>query len=159
MGRATGLCRGCALVPQSAYQGFACAQAKLGYAYLQGRGVPQSESDAVKCLQLAASQGHLGAQASLGTAFELGRGGLDVDFDEARRLYILAAASVSLDVPTLLRRLGFSPSGALVCRTCFVLPPAGAELQRCSGCKEAHYCGAACQRADWGSRHKDECRK
>ena len=70
-----------------------------------------------------------------------------------------AAASGHPTAPNDLRRLGFSPSGALVCRTCFALPHTGAELQRCSGCKEAHYCGAACQRADWGPRHKDECKR
>ena len=75
------------------------------------------------------------------------------------RLYTLAAASGELDSIAALRRLGFSPSGALICRTCFVPPPAGAELSHCSACKEAHYCGAACQRADWGPCHKDECKK
>ena len=60
------------------------------------------------------------------------------------------------NAPGLLRRLGYSPLGAFDCRSCFTLLPAGSELQRCSGCKEAHYCSAACQRADWGPRHKDE---
>ena len=72
---------------------------------------------------------------------------------------MLAAASGDSSAPNDLRRLGFSPSGALVCRTCFTIPREGADLQCCSGCKEAHYCGAACERADLGSRHKDECRK
>ena len=71
---------------------------------------------------------------------------------------MLAAASGHPEAPKHLRRLGFSPAGALICRTCFTLPLAGAELQRCSGCKGAHYCGAACQRADWGPRHRDECK-
>ena len=31
------------------------------------------------------------------------------------------------------------------------------KLARCSKCKWAHYCGAACQRGDWES-HKHECR-
>ena len=79
----------------------------------------------------AAAQGHPGAQASLGLAYEQGRGILDVDLDEARRLYMLATASGHPGAPNALRRLGFSHSGALVCRTCFTSPPAGAELQRC----------------------------
>ena len=143
----------------SADQDFAGAQKALADAFVESRGVPQSDSDAVKWFQLAAVQGLPGAQASLGTAFELGRGGLDVDLDEARRLYLLAAAYGLPEAPNDLRHLGFSPSGALVCRTCFALPSEGTELQRCSGCKEAHYCGASCQRAYWGPRHKDECRK
>ena len=87
-----------------------------------------------------------------------GRGGLVADNDGAVRLYKLAAASGDTHAISELRSLGFSSSGALVCRTCFALPPAGTELQRCSGCKKASYCGAACQRADWGLRHKDECK-
>ena len=94
----------------------------------------------------------------LGDFHEHGRGGLDADVDEAVRLYKLAAASGDSEAVDALRQLGFSPAGVLVCCTCFALPPTGTELQRCSGCKEAHYCGAACQRADWGPRHKDECK-
>jgi hypothetical protein len=33
---------------------------------------------------------------------------------------------------------------------------AGVELKRCMRCKEASYCGAACQKADW-TRHKKSC--
>ena len=33
---------------------------------------------------------------------------------------------------------------------------AGVELKRCMRCKEASYCGAACQKADW-TRHKKTC--
>ena len=32
----------------------------------------------------------------------------------------------------------------------------GAEFKRCSRCKQACYCGAACQNADW-KRHKKKC--
>ena len=111
-----------------------------------------------KWFRLESSQGQPEAHYTLGLFHENGRGGLDADVDEAVRLYKLAAASGHSEAISALRRLGFLPSGALVCRTCFALPPAGTELQRCSGCKEAHYCGAACQRADWGPRHKDECK-
>ena len=38
------------------------------------------------------------------------------------------------------------------CHYCFVK----GRLQRCSGCRFARYCGAACQRAAWPS-HRDEC--
>jgi hypothetical protein len=33
---------------------------------------------------------------------------------------------------------------------------AGVELKRCMRCKEASYCGAACQKVDW-TRHKKTC--
>ena len=68
------------------------------------------------------------AQSSLGTAYESGRGNLEIDLDKARRLYLKSAASVCSEAVDDLRRLGFSPSGALVCRTCFALPLLGSEL-------------------------------
>lgn len=41
------------------------------------------------------------------------------------------------------------------CHYCFVKR---AALQRCSGCKFARYCSAACQRSAWTkARHRDEC--
>ena len=42
------------------------------------------------------------------------------------------------------------------CAHCGVQAPLGAELQRCSRCKQAAYCGAACQRAAWKG-HKKGC--
>jgi hypothetical protein len=39
-------------------------------------------------------------------------------------------------------------------------PAAGEGLgsKRCSGCRTAWYCGAACQRADWRAGHKELCK-
>jgi len=35
----------------------------------------------------------------------------------------------------------------------------GHRLERCSRCKEAHYCSETCQEQDWEDRHKRECRE
>ena len=142
---------------KAADQGFASSQFALGTAYAVGQGVPQSDADSHKWIRLSSLQGLPEAQYSLGCLNEQGRFGLDADADEAVWLYKLSAASGFSRAVDELRRLSFSPSGTLICRTCFALPPAGTELLRCSGCKEAHYCGAACQRVDWGPRHRDEC--
>ena len=119
---------------KAADQRFPHAQEMLGAAYVKGDGVPRSDADAVKWFRLAAAQGRPGAHMSLGLMHEKGCGGLVADLDEAVRLYVLAAATGFDPAVDDLRRLGFSSSGALVCRTCFTLPPAGAELSRCSGC-------------------------
>ena len=57
---------------------------------------------------------------------------------------MLSAASGLSDAVTALRRLGFSPSGALICLTCGAPPHAGAELHVCRMCKEAWYCDLQC---------------
>ena len=136
---------------------FSSAQAVLGTAYADGKGVPQSDAEALKWFRLGAARGAPQGQTSLGN-FHESRGGLVADVDEAVRLYVLSAATDFDSAVDELRRLSFSLSGALVCRACFALPPAGTELQRCTGFKVAYYCGAACRRADWGPRHKDECK-
>ncbi|RYP24768.1 hypothetical protein DL765_000314 [Monosporascus sp. GIB2] len=43
------------------------------------------------------------------------------------------------------------------CSHCLMSPP-GAAVRACTGCRTAHYCSAACQRADWSRAHKGECR-
>jgi len=42
------------------------------------------------------------------------------------------------------------------CRACRALPSYGTEPLRCGRCRDAAYCGAACQRADWPA-HKRVC--
>jgi TPR repeat protein len=51
---------------KAADQGFAAAQANLGRLYEQGRGVPQSDTEAARLYKLAADQGLAAAQANLG---------------------------------------------------------------------------------------------
>ena len=76
--------------------------------------------------------------------YERGHHSLTVDIDEAVRLYTLAAASGLSQSIAALRRLGFSPSGTLICLTSGAPPPAGAELHCCRMCKEACYCILHC---------------
>ena len=82
--------------------------------------------------------------AILGKAYERGRLDLSTDLDEAMRLYTLAATSGYSHSIAALRRLRFSPSGALICLACGAPRPAGAELHMCHMCKEAWYCDLHC---------------
>ena len=84
------------------------------------------------------------AQWTLGDSYERGHCGLTADLDEAVRLYTFAAASGYSDSIASLRRLGYLPSGALICLTCGAPTVAGAELQKCHMCKEAWYCDLHC---------------
>ncbi|MCL2148518.1 MAG: sel1 repeat family protein, partial [Methanomassiliicoccaceae archaeon] len=55
-----------------------------------GRGVEQSDAEAVRWYALAAEQGDAGAQRNLGSMYRMGRGVVQSDA-EAARLYKLAA--------------------------------------------------------------------
>ncbi|KAJ0395574.1 hypothetical protein P43SY_000682 [Pythium insidiosum] len=63
----------------------------------------------------------------------------------------LAAGSTLLVAPA------FAAVSTTSCNGCLV-PPAGARLQRCSGCRLARYCSRQCQRRDWtDGLHALEC--
>ena len=59
---------------QTAEQGDAETQNKLGLMYDLGRGVPEDEAEAVKWFRKAAEQGHSKSQCSLGVMYQYGRG-------------------------------------------------------------------------------------
>ena len=73
-----------------------------------------------------------------------------------------AIAAKALPAGTAVPHLGGAPYASLplpshherLCARCFSQP---AKLMRCTRCKWARYCCAACQRADWPD-HKHECR-
>ena len=74
----------------AADQGHAGAQSDLGIMYVDGRGVPQDDGEAVRWYRLAAEQGNLDAQSNLGGMYDMGRG-VPQDYTEAVRWYRLAA--------------------------------------------------------------------
>ena len=71
-------------------QGDVDAQARLGVAYYNGRGVAQDHEEAVRWARLAAEQGNARAQALLGVAYFNGHG-VTQDHEEAARWSRLAA--------------------------------------------------------------------
>lgn len=75
---------------QAAEQGDAKAQAVLGAAYAEGRGVRKDDVEAVRWYRLAAEQGNASAQYTLGFAYANGEG-LPKDESEAVRWYQKAA--------------------------------------------------------------------
>ena len=74
----------------AADQGHAKAQYNLGLMYDEGRGVPQSDTEAVKWYRKAADQGHAKAQYNLGWMYRDGRG-VAQDDSEAAKWYRMAA--------------------------------------------------------------------
>ena len=62
----------------------------LGYAYANGKGVPQDDAEAAKWSRLAAEQKNDGAQYNLGVLYNEGRG-VPQDYAEAAKWYRLAA--------------------------------------------------------------------
>ncbi|MFZ3339776.1 MAG: tetratricopeptide repeat protein [Terriglobales bacterium] len=73
-----------------AQAGDALAQLKLGKAYGEGNGVPQSDARALKWYRAAAEQGNAAAQNDVGIMFRLGRG-VDQDKKEAVEWFRKAA--------------------------------------------------------------------
>jgi len=74
-----------------AEQGNARAQSLLGSAYLNGRGVPHNDDEALRWFQLAADQGDADAQFQLGVMHDEGRS-VSQDHAEAASWYARAAA-------------------------------------------------------------------
>ena len=73
-----------------AQQGDATAQAKLGWKYAMGEGVPQDHAEAVKWFRKAADQGNVAAQINLGVSYAKGDG-IPQDYAEAAKWYRKAA--------------------------------------------------------------------
>jgi hypothetical protein len=74
----------------AAHQGVASAQDKLGYAYLNGKGVEQNDYKAAHYYTLAAKQGYNSAENNLGLMYEHGDGVVQSD-TKAVHYYTLAA--------------------------------------------------------------------
>ena len=75
---------------KAADQGFAEAQAQLGYMYLYGYGVKKDHAEAIKWYRLAAEQENASAQNQLGFMYLNGYG-VDKDYAEAIVWYLKAA--------------------------------------------------------------------
>ena len=76
---------------QEAEQGDVEAQYKLGYAYYDGKGVPQDYAESLKWFRKAAEQWNAKAQYSLGNSYYNGKGG-PKDYVKAHMWYNLAAS-------------------------------------------------------------------
>jgi TPR repeat protein len=77
----------------AAEAGDAPAAARLGFAYLRGRGVPANEAESVRWFRRGADAGVAEGQLGLGEALLFGRGGLARD--EAQALPLLKRASAA----------------------------------------------------------------
>ena len=84
------------LIRPLADQGNALAQFLLGLMYVEGRGVPQNDAEAVKWFRLAADQGSASARNNLGVAYWNGLG-VPRDYAEAVKWFRLAADQGNAD--------------------------------------------------------------
>lgn len=67
------------------------AMYKLGSMSLNGRGVPQDETQAARWFRAAAERGHLEAMHYMGSFYSKGLGGLERSAEQAERWYLAAA--------------------------------------------------------------------
>ncbi len=74
--------------------GTALGQFNLGGIYLNGRGVPQDDAEAIRWYRLAAEQGYAAGQRNLGVAYTTGRG-VRQDNVAAYTWFSLAASAAS----------------------------------------------------------------
>ena len=82
-----------------AEQGDATAQYNLGLMYVEGKGVPQDDAEAMRWYRKAAEQGLADAQTNLGTMYDQGKG-VPQDDAEAMRWYRKAAEQGYADAQT-----------------------------------------------------------
>src|SRR6202046_3547790 len=78
------------LLGQLADQGSAQAQYRLGSMYDAGRGVVQSDAEALKWYRMAAEQGNASAQYDLALMYDKGQG-VAQNYTEAAKWYVKAA--------------------------------------------------------------------
>lgn len=90
---------------ESAEQGDAVGQRRLGWSYYNGRGVPQDYEEAEKWFRLAAEQGDVKAQYNLGLMYENGSGVIQDDAI-ATKWYRLAADQGDINAQIALTELG-----------------------------------------------------
>jgi TPR repeat protein len=99
---------------KAAEQGVASARCVLGWAYLNGLGVPQDDLEGIRWFRSAAEQGHALAQCKMGDLYDLGQHGVQDDV-QALQWYRRAAdqgnhiAQVILGRAYKEVRLGLSP--------------------------------------------------
>jgi len=95
---------------QAALAGFVPAQAALGYAYLNGHGVPRDTAQAARWDAAAAAAGDPQAEENLATAYRYGEG-VKPDMEAAARYYALAAAAGDASAANSLGFLAYTGAG------------------------------------------------
>jgi hypothetical protein len=87
-----------------AERGDAVNQRHLGYLYEEGKGVPQSDAEAIRWYRKAADQGDAEAERNLGLMYAYGKG-VPLDVDEAAKWFRKAADQGNQDSKDSLARL------------------------------------------------------
>jgi TPR repeat protein len=89
---------------QSAEQGDAKAQSRLGVAYISGDGIAKDSIEAVKWFRKAADQSYAMAQTNLGLAYAEGEG-VAQNYEEAVKWFRLAAEQGDAEYADFLKEL------------------------------------------------------
>jgi TPR repeat protein len=159
------LTEGARLLSLAAEQGVDTAQCALAYCYENGEGLEQSLDKSLYWNKKAADQGNAIAMANYGGnllhAAAVYHQGSNVECVEVvghnpvpEALYWArkSLAAGYMEVKSLVDHLETAIGNS--CANC---QKPTVELQQCSRCKAAMYCGTRCQKAAWKAGHKMDC--
>jgi TPR repeat protein len=152
---------GARLLTLSAEQGFPEAQSALTNCYKMGRGLESSLDKSLYWNKKAADQGDATAMVNYGwnlleadaakypgNVEVVGHSPIPETLYWARK----SVAAGCMDAKSLVDRMETAIAGG--CANCRKV---GVELQQCSRCKAAMYCGTHCQKLHWKAGHKMDC--
>jgi TPR repeat protein len=161
----------------AADHGHAAAHFNLGVMYEKGQRVKQDHGGAVRWFRKSADPGHAAAQFNLGVMFANGRG-VKQDHGDALAWFRKSAAQGNAQAkegvllvegelrkqqqaapPEAAERMSPATLSPQTCANCGIAEMAGsAALKPCSRCKDAVYCGKACQAQHWkAGGHREKC--
>ena len=152
---------GARLLSLGAEQGVDEAQCALAYCYENGEGLEPSLDKSLYWNKKAADQGNATAMANYGgnllfIAAAKYQGSVEVvghsPVPEALYWARKSVAAGNTDAKSLVLQL--ETAIGKVCTNC---QKRTVELQQCSRCKAAMYCGTPCQKAHWKAGHKMDC--
>lgn len=155
------MAEGARLLTLSAEQGVDAAQCALAYCYENGEGVEPSLDKSLYWNKKAADQGNATAMANYGAnllhaAAIKYQGRVEVvGHSPVPETLYWARKSVAagyMDAKSLVDQLEAGIGN--MCANC---QKRDVELQQCSRCQAAMYCGAHCQKAHWKAGHKMDC--
>ena len=127
--------------------------------YFNGVGVVQEVRRGFEWLAKSADQGLKEAQFVLALHY---RDGIGVAANPNRAYHLCRRASKQghAEATALLPSLR-AACAPMECHApeCSTFEAVYGDFQICGGCRQAKYCGLACQRAHWRAGHKEECQR
>ena len=140
---------------EAAQRGHAVAQSTIGLCLQYGEGVAPDIAQAVIWYRKAVEQGNVGAMYNFGQLLLLGAEGVPKDVTAGARLL---AAAAQQGQAVALTALAKHARDREVSKACCVGCGAADQLQTCSRCLVASFCGQECVVRMWPV-HKPHCRR